>query len=97
MERMMRDYEKKKTFTLSIAPEHISGPSTFAVWSPPHPPKFIKYGPDDHTPVEDLTAEFKELLMRIALMNMNSKQDNPMVRSATMFHASACTLKGEDH
>ena len=82
----MTDLMKFKEMILSIAPRHSSGPSTFAVCTPPHPPAYTKYGWDDHTPQKDLSAEFCSLTNRIMLFNLESHQQNPMTKHPPQFH-----------
>ena len=98
VERIMRDYEKLKRFTLSIAPDHSPGPpSTFAMSTPPHPSQVNHVWSEWPLPRRGPDRRFQELTMTIALMNFNSKQDNFMVWSAPQLHRFGVHTQGGGH
>ena len=86
VENIMSRLHQFKNMVLAIAPGHWSGPSTFAVCTPPHPPAFTRYGPDNHAPQRDLTEEFVSLTNRITILNLESGQLNEITRHPPMFH-----------
>ena len=84
---IMRDLTRFKAMVLGIAPRHHTGPSNFAVTTPPHPPKFTKYELDRHQlGGPDLTENFLELTQRIVDFNLEGTRRWPGVAWAPMFH-----------
>ena len=82
----MSDLLRFKEMVLAIAPRHSSGPSTFAVCTPPHPPAYTHYCWDNHTPQKDLSDEFCSLTNQIMIFNLQSEQRNQMTQHPPQFH-----------
>ena len=72
---------------LAIAPRHHTGPSNFAVTTPPHPPKYTHHELDRHElGGPDLTEQFLELTQRVVDFNIESSARTPGAAWAPMFH-----------
>ena len=83
---IMSDLLKFKQMVLAIAPRHRSGPSTFAVCTPVHPPAYTRYGWDKHTPQKDLSDEFCSLTNQIMIFNLQSDQQNQQTQHPPQLH-----------
>ena len=83
---IMSDLLKFKQMVLSIAPRHRSGPSTFAVCTPLHPPAYTRYGWAKPIPQKDLSEEFCSLTNQIMIFNLQSEQQNQQSQHPPQFH-----------
>ena len=70
---IMSDLLRFKEMVLAIAPRHRSGPSTFAVCTPPHPPAYTRYGWDKNIPQKDLSDEFCSLTNQTMILSNRTR------------------------
>ena len=87
VEDIMRDLMKFKKMVLEICPRHFTGKSSFAVATPPLPPKYTRLDEDFHElGGVDLTDKYMELVQRIIIMNEVSDAAKPGIAYAPQFH-----------
>ena len=96
-EKIMRDFMRLKATVLSVCPRAPSGPSTFAIATPLHPPMYTHYRNDEHNMKTDYTEVFIELTERI----MEHNKDAPNLGNVPQFHRWGVDLqkraKGATH
>ena len=87
VEDIMRDLMKFKEMVMEICPRHYTGKSSFAVATPPLPPRYTLLEDDFHTlGGQDLTKQYMELVQRIVKFNDESSSAKPGIIFAPQFH-----------
>ena len=83
---IFKRYMRLKATVLEICPRHITGQSTFAIATLPHPPIYSAYDTDIHEPTRDCSEALLRLTEKIIVHNIKAPQVPFPVRKAPQFH-----------